>query len=51
MRKPSIGLSVVKLTAIGLWSSGNAFSRVMNHASPSGSPTESRFDGWQENTT
>ena len=24
----------VNLTAIGLWSSGNVFSRVMNHASP-----------------
>ena len=36
---PSGGWSGVKLTAIGLWSSGNAFSGVMNHASPSGSPT------------
>ena len=32
--------SVVKLAAIGLWSSGNAFSGVMNHASPSGSPMD-----------
>jgi hypothetical protein len=29
--------SGVKLTAIGLWSSGKAFSGVMNHTSPSGS--------------
>jgi transposase len=39
-------------TANGLWSSGNAFSGVMNHASPSGSPTdESGFGGCQENAT
>ena len=37
---PNVGWSVVKLTAIGLWMSGNAFSGVMNHASPSGSPTD-----------
>ena len=37
---PSVGWSGVKLTAIGLWSSGNSFSGVMNHASPSGSPTD-----------
>jgi hypothetical protein len=30
----------VKLATIGLWSSGNAFSGVMNHTSPSGSPTK-----------
>ena len=36
---PSVGCSGVKLTAIGLWSSGNMFSGVMNHSSPSGSPT------------
>ena len=35
---PSISWSGVKLAAIGLWSSGNAFSGVMNHASPSCSP-------------
>ena len=41
---PSVGWSGVKLTAIGLRSSGNAFSGVMNHDSPSGSPTdESEF--------
>ena len=34
---PSVGWSGVKLAAIGLWGSGNAFSGVMNHASPSGS--------------
>ena len=34
---PSVGGDGVKLAAIGLWSSGNAFSGVMNHASPSGS--------------
>uniref|UniRef100_A0A4W5JTE3 TNFR-Cys domain-containing protein n=1 Tax=Hucho hucho TaxID=62062 RepID=A0A4W5JTE3_9TELE len=28
---PSVGWSGVKLTAIGLWSSGNLFSGVMNH--------------------
>ena len=33
---PSRGWSVVKLAAIGLWSSGNTFFRVMNHTSPSG---------------
>jgi hypothetical protein len=37
---PSVGWSGVKLTVIGLWSNGNAFSGVMNHASPSGSPTD-----------
>jgi hypothetical protein len=35
---PSVGWSGVKLAVIGLWSSGNTFSGVMNHASPSGSP-------------
>ena len=30
---PSIGLSGLKLAAIGLWSSGNVFSGVINHAS------------------
>ena len=33
---PSVGWSSVKLAAIGLGSSGNAFSGVMNHSSPSG---------------
>ena len=47
---PSISWSGVKLSAIGLLRSGNVFSGVMNHTSPSGSPTdESEFD--QENTT
>jgi hypothetical protein len=37
---------------IGLWSRGNAFSRVMNHPPPSGSPTDkSWFGGCQENAT
>ena len=49
---PSVGWSGVRLTAIGLWSSGNAFSGVMNYASPSGSPTgESGFGRCQENAT
>ena len=39
---PSGGWSGVKLPVIGLWSSGNVFSRVMNYASPSGSPTNKR---------
>ena len=39
----SVGWSGVKLTAIGLRSSGNAFSGLMNHASPSG------LGGCQEN--
>ena len=49
---PSAGWSGVKLTAIGLWSSGNVLSGVMNHASPSGSATDaSGFGGCQEITT
>ena len=49
---PSVGWSGVKLTAIGLWSSGNAFSGVMNHTSPSGGSTDkSGFGGCQENAT
>jgi hypothetical protein len=49
---PSVGWSGAKLTAIGLWSSGNAFSGGMNHASSSGSPTdESGFGGCEENAT
>jgi hypothetical protein len=49
---PSVGWNGVKLTAIGLWISGNVFSGVMNHASPSGSLTdESEFGSCQENTT
>jgi hypothetical protein len=48
----SIGWSGVKLAATGLWSSRNAFSGVMNHTSPSGSPMdESVYDGCQENAT
>ncbi|KAK6292537.1 hypothetical protein J4Q44_G00371210 [Coregonus suidteri] len=37
---PSVGWSGVKLATIGFWSSGNTFSGVMNHASPSGSLTD-----------
>ena len=37
---PSIGRSGVKLAVIGLWSSGNAFSWVLNHTSPFGRPTD-----------
>jgi hypothetical protein len=37
---PSVGWSGLKLIAIGLWSSGNTFSGVMNQASPSGSLTD-----------
>ena len=49
---PSVSWSGVKLAAIGLWSSGNTFSGVMNHASPSGSRTyESEFGRCQENAT
>ena len=49
---PSAGWSDVKLAAIGLWSSGKAFSGVMNHTSPSGSPTGgSGFGGCQEYAT
>ena len=41
-----------ELTAIGLWSSGNTFSGVMNHASPSCSRMdESGFGECQENAT
>ena len=48
----AIGWSGVKLAAIGLWGSGNVFFGVINHASPSGSPTdESWFGGCQENVT
>ena len=36
---PSVSWSGVKLAAIGLWRSGNAYSGVINHASPSVSPT------------
>jgi hypothetical protein len=44
---PSVGWSSVNLIAFG-----NTFSGVMNHASPSGSPTdESGFGGCQENAT
>ena len=49
---PSVGWSGVKLDAIEIWGSANAFSGVMNHTSPSGSPTdESWFGGYQENAT
>ena len=43
---PSVSWRGVKLTDIGLWSSGNMFSRVMNHTSPSGSP-DGRIWVWQ----
>ena len=33
---PCFGWSGVKFAAVGLWSSGNAFFGVMNHASPPG---------------
>ena len=42
---PSVGWSGVKLAAIGLWSSGNTFSVVMNQTSQSG------FGRCQENAT
>ena len=49
---PSVSWSGVKLAAVGLWSSGNILSGVINHASPSGSPKdESGFSGCQENAT
>ena len=49
---PSVGLSGVKLAVIELWSGGNMFSGVMNHTSPSGSPTDkSGFGRCQENAT
>jgi hypothetical protein len=49
---PNVSRSGIKLTAIGLSSSGNAFSGVMNHASSSGSPMDlSGFGGCQENAT
>ena len=45
MSNASVGWSGVKLAAIGLWSSGNVFSGVMNHASPSGSPMDKSWFG------
>jgi hypothetical protein len=46
------GWNGVKLAVTELWSSGNAFSGVMFHASPFGSPTDkSGFGGCQENAT
>ncbi|XP_076329813.1 uncharacterized protein LOC143235481 [Tachypleus tridentatus] len=49
---PSFGWNGVKHTAIGLCSSGNVFSGVMNHASPSGSLMDkSGFGRCQENAT
>jgi hypothetical protein len=48
---PSVGWSGVKHAAIGLWSSGNTLSGVLNHVSPSGNPTdESGYGAYQENT-
>ena len=52
LRSPmlSIGCSVVRCATIRLWRSENAFSGVMDHASPSGSPADkSGFGGCQEN--
>ena len=43
---PSIGWSGLKLTAVGLWSSGNAFSGVTNYASPSGTPSRPPSNQW-----
>jgi hypothetical protein len=40
---PSISWGDLKLAAIGLWSSGNAFSVVMNHLSLSGSSMDKYF--------
>jgi hypothetical protein len=52
LRSLSAGWSGVKLSAIGVWNSGNMFSGVINHASPSGSPTdESGFGVCQKNAT
>jgi hypothetical protein len=49
---PSVGWNGVKLAAIGLWSSENPFSGVINNAPPSGSLTdESGFGVCQENAT
>ena len=47
----SVGWSGVMLTTIGLWSSGNMFSGMMNHASPSGSPTAESGFGECQNAT
>ena len=56
LRKPCAMLSIVwsgvTPASIGLWSSGNVFYGVINHTSPSGSPTDkSGFGGCQENAT
>jgi hypothetical protein len=48
---PSVDWSGAKLAVIGLWSSGNAFSGVMDYASPSGIPNKSGVRGCQENAT
>jgi hypothetical protein len=48
----SLGWGGVKRAAIELWSSGNSFPVVINHASPSGSQTdEYGFGRCQENYT
>ena len=51
--KPKITMhNGVKLAGIGLLGSGNTFSGVMNHASPSGrTKDESGFGGCQDITT
>ena len=49
---PSVGGSGVKHAATGLWSSGNLFRGVTNHAALSGSlMDESGFGQCQENVT
>src|SRR4029434_3931054 len=49
---PSVGWSGVKHTDTGLWSSGNVFCGVTNHASLFGSQMgESGFGGCRENVT
>jgi hypothetical protein len=52
MRNASVSWNGVKLAAVGLWRSGNAFSGMKNHISPTGSLTDkSAFEGCQENAT
>ena len=41
---PSVDMSGVKLSAIGLWSSGKVLAVVMNQASPSGSLKDESVD-------
>jgi transposase len=52
MRNAMCQLEWCKAHLQGLWSSGNAFSGTMNHASPSGRPTDvSGFGSYKENAT